>query len=375
MRLKIKCIKEKQKTTELRLMSLHGRRIGTPTSEATSIGGLIDIDELLNEEHPLNAWVEGRSDRDVPEFDPRDRTWAEGELDGVEARDPDLRISLPETSQHVATLPERGRHSATLPDTSRLPTAEPTLRRAATQREGRDMQKNSKGKEKITYARKKKRKVPYQPPRDDDDETLPPESHAPYPRRPVRSDDSTQAPSDDDDDDGAAAGATGAGAGTGHGPTHYMGLGLTESYVPETENQGGRGQGQGQGGYGGQQHYASYDWPPWEPHYGSGSTHTPPFQPPTLPYSDISSSPLGAGGWAPDQDTSQGSSSYQPIGLWCNVPSQSGESSSQQYTPRGIQRGMHDLADSLFGYGCEAMQVDEEYGQSTSFEDESSQFK
>ncbi|MQL92786.1 hypothetical protein Taro_025418 [Colocasia esculenta] len=61
----------------------------SPEREATSPP--IDVDELLDEEHPLNAWVETRQERDVPEFDPRDCSWAEGELDGAEARDPELR--------------------------------------------------------------------------------------------------------------------------------------------------------------------------------------------------------------------------------------------------------------------------------------------
>ncbi|MQL85981.1 hypothetical protein Taro_018506, partial [Colocasia esculenta] len=43
-------------------------------------------------EHPLNAWVETRQERDVPEFDPYDYSWVEGELDGVQARDPELRV-------------------------------------------------------------------------------------------------------------------------------------------------------------------------------------------------------------------------------------------------------------------------------------------
>ncbi|MQL69423.1 hypothetical protein Taro_001669 [Colocasia esculenta] len=59
--------------------------------EREALSPPIDVDELFDEEHPLNAWVETRQERDVPEFDPRDYSWAEGELDGVEARDPELR--------------------------------------------------------------------------------------------------------------------------------------------------------------------------------------------------------------------------------------------------------------------------------------------
>ena len=304
-------------------------------AEREALSPPIDVDELLDEEHPLNAWVETRQESDVPEFDPRDCSWAEGELDGVEAGDPELRVSedQPLTLGPLFSLP---RHSAILPETSRVPPTQPALRRAATQKE-----KSSKALEleKITYARQKKRKV----------------------QQPIRSDDTTQDPNDDDDDDGAATGATGAGQGyAGAGYTGATGVGLTESYVPETEHQGGGGEGQGhgQGGYEGQQHHAAYEWPPWEPNYSSGSTHIPAFQPPILPYSDISSSPYGVqGGWGPwpsqEQEPSgpsEATSTYKPLGIWCPAPSQSGESSSQQFTPRGIQMGMHDLANSLFGH-------------------------
>ncbi|MQL96510.1 hypothetical protein Taro_029203, partial [Colocasia esculenta] len=60
-------------------------------AEREALSSQIDVDELFDEEHPLNAWVETRQERDVPEFDPRDCSWAEGELDGVEAGDPELR--------------------------------------------------------------------------------------------------------------------------------------------------------------------------------------------------------------------------------------------------------------------------------------------
>ncbi|MQL91247.1 hypothetical protein Taro_023860, partial [Colocasia esculenta] len=60
-------------------------------AEREALSSQIDVDELFDEEHPLNAWVETRQERNVPEFDPRDCSWAEGELDGVEAGDPELR--------------------------------------------------------------------------------------------------------------------------------------------------------------------------------------------------------------------------------------------------------------------------------------------
>ncbi|MQM12878.1 hypothetical protein Taro_045796 [Colocasia esculenta] len=33
----------------------------------------IDVDELLNEEHPLHVWVETRAEGDIPDFHPDDR--------------------------------------------------------------------------------------------------------------------------------------------------------------------------------------------------------------------------------------------------------------------------------------------------------------
>ncbi|MQL93147.1 hypothetical protein Taro_025785 [Colocasia esculenta] len=290
----------------------------------------IDVDELFEEEHPLNAWVETRQERDVPEFDPRNCSWAEGELDGVEARDPELRVSE-DPPLALGPLLSQPRHSAILPETSRVPPTQPALRRTATQKE-----RSSKAieLEKRTYTRQKKRKV----------------------QQPIRSDDTTQDLNDDDDDDnGAATGATGVGQGYA-GYTGTTCVGLTENYVPETEHQGGGGevQGHGQGGYEGQ-HHAAYEWPPWEPNYSSGSTHIPAFQPPILPYLDISSLPYGVqGGWGPwpsqEQEHSEATSTYKPLGIWCPAPSQSGENSSQQFTPRGIQieAGVSPLPPAFF---------------------------
>ncbi|MQL80299.1 hypothetical protein Taro_012739 [Colocasia esculenta] len=103
-------------------------------AEREALSSQIDLDDLFDEEHPLNAWVETRQERDVPEFDPRDCSWAEGELDGVEAGDPKLRVSedQPLTLGPLFSLP---RHSAILPETSRVPPTQPALRRVATQKE------------------------------------------------------------------------------------------------------------------------------------------------------------------------------------------------------------------------------------------------
>ncbi|MQL94711.1 hypothetical protein Taro_027370 [Colocasia esculenta] len=59
--------------------------------EREAVSPPTDVDELLDEEHRLNAWVEIRQERDVPEFNPHDCSWVEEELDEVEARDPELR--------------------------------------------------------------------------------------------------------------------------------------------------------------------------------------------------------------------------------------------------------------------------------------------
>ncbi|MQL84713.1 hypothetical protein Taro_017223 [Colocasia esculenta] len=175
MRLKVKCIRERQKRSKARLMTFAGSHWEQRFAEREALSPPIDVDELLDEEHPLNAWVETRQKRDVPEFDPRDCSWADGELDGVEARDPEFRVS-----EDPPLFPQP-RHSAILPETSRVPPTQPALRRAATQKE-----RSSKAieLEKRTYTRQKKRKV----------------------QQPICSDDTTQDPNDDDD--GAAIGAT-----------------------------------------------------------------------------------------------------------------------------------------------------------------------
>ncbi|MQL84604.1 hypothetical protein Taro_017111 [Colocasia esculenta] len=169
----INVISRLSRSTDERIDAMMEQRF----AEREALSPPIDVDELLDEEHPLNAWVETRQERDVPEFNPRNCSWAEGELDGVEARDPELRVS-----EDPPLFPQP-RHSAILPETSRVPPTQPALRRAATQKE-----RSSKAMEleKRTYTRQKKRKV----------------------QQPIRSDDTTQVLNDDDD--GAATGATGA---------------------------------------------------------------------------------------------------------------------------------------------------------------------
>ncbi|MQM10706.1 hypothetical protein Taro_043607, partial [Colocasia esculenta] len=252
----------------------------------------------------------------------------EGELDEVEARDPELRVSEdpPLLSQPVtSTARERPRHSTILPETSRVPTTQPALRRAATQKE---RSSTAIEQEKNIYTRQKKRRA----------------------QQLIRSDDTTQDPNDDDDDDdGAATGAIGA----CQRDARYTEPGFSL----EIEHQGGGGEGQshGQGGYERQQRHAAYEWPPWEPSYSSGSTHIPAFQPLILSYLDISSSPLEYKKNG-DIDLYKNKSIVKQqahtnawhmvsnsITIWRKLKS--------KFTPRGIQMGMHDLVNFLFGYG------------------------
>ncbi|MQL84319.1 hypothetical protein Taro_016834 [Colocasia esculenta] len=47
----------------------------------------IDVDELLNEEHPLHAWVETRAKGDIPDFHPDDRLVQACEEDVLEPQE------------------------------------------------------------------------------------------------------------------------------------------------------------------------------------------------------------------------------------------------------------------------------------------------
>ncbi|MQL92174.1 hypothetical protein Taro_024789 [Colocasia esculenta] len=85
-------------------------------AEREAVSPPIDVDELLDEEHPLNARVETQQERDVPESDPHDCSWAKRKLDGVEARDPELRVSEdpPLLSQPVTSTTRERDHDTEL---------------------------------------------------------------------------------------------------------------------------------------------------------------------------------------------------------------------------------------------------------------------
>ncbi|MQL72124.1 hypothetical protein Taro_004463 [Colocasia esculenta] len=90
----------------------------------TEVVPKIDVDELLNEEHPLHVWVETRAEGEIPEFHPDDRL--------VQACAED--VELEEHVSGYAFVPERGqrpelRRSATVQDT-RLSSSQPEFRRS-----------------------------------------------------------------------------------------------------------------------------------------------------------------------------------------------------------------------------------------------------
>src|SRR5262249_53302810 len=134
MRLRLKNIKIRQRLQEKRALQAHDE-----ASAAEDSTGHIDIDELFEEKHPLNAWVETRNGLDTPVFDPEDTDWSEDILDGTEARDPELR-STKRTRADVPTASkvpfEPHRHSDSLPETSRMSGIMPSLRRSLSYIEG-----------------------------------------------------------------------------------------------------------------------------------------------------------------------------------------------------------------------------------------------
>ncbi|MQM22104.1 hypothetical protein Taro_055153 [Colocasia esculenta] len=95
-----------------------------------------DVDELLNEEHPLHAWVETRAEGDILNFHPDDRL--------VQACEEDVLLELEE---HV---PERGerpelRRSATVHNT-RISSSQLEFKKSTSQLESK--RKKDKGKKK-----------------------------------------------------------------------------------------------------------------------------------------------------------------------------------------------------------------------------------
>ena len=84
--------------------------------EDVQVEGQIDLDELFDEEHLLNAWIETKTTLDEPLFDPSDRTWVGEELDDIvldkefqETQDPLQQRSV-EQSSHVSIDESRISH-------------------------------------------------------------------------------------------------------------------------------------------------------------------------------------------------------------------------------------------------------------------------
>jgi len=76
---------------------------------------------------------------DTPVFDSEDTDWSEGILDGVEARDPELRSMkrLREDVPSASEVPfESHRHSDSLPETPRMSGIMPSFRRSLSHVEG-----------------------------------------------------------------------------------------------------------------------------------------------------------------------------------------------------------------------------------------------
>ena len=71
MRLRIRNIRQKQKLASQRYMRTAGQGMH---QEERDPAGQIDVDELLEDEHPLHSWVETKVELDVPLFDPEDHT-------------------------------------------------------------------------------------------------------------------------------------------------------------------------------------------------------------------------------------------------------------------------------------------------------------
>jgi hypothetical protein len=73
MRLKLKNLQLLRQMQEKEKYSVSGQRRG----EQSSTGAEIDLEEIFEEGHPLHAWVNATTSVE-PEFDPTDRSWAEG---------------------------------------------------------------------------------------------------------------------------------------------------------------------------------------------------------------------------------------------------------------------------------------------------------
>ncbi|MQM03401.1 hypothetical protein Taro_036178, partial [Colocasia esculenta] len=114
--------------------------------KATAKGAIKDVDELLNEEHPLHAWVETRAEGHIPDFHPDDRL--------VQACEEDVLLE-----EHV---PERGerpelRRSSTVHNT-RISSSQPELRRSTSQLDPK--RKKDKGKKKAKANKERRTEEP-----------------------------------------------------------------------------------------------------------------------------------------------------------------------------------------------------------------------
>ncbi|MQL74216.1 hypothetical protein Taro_006560 [Colocasia esculenta] len=298
----------------------------------------------------LEESVQVREDIDDPVFDPTDTTWAEGILDGDEPRDPEFRVPAkrpreslskekqPEIVEDTEEQLEPARYSESdsRPVTPRMVKPPPSLRRTMsgiymTERanavarddpaiekmkqiyvrrtpkgKGKELHTKTQG-EMATSSEKKKesktrrrRLVSYTSEDNDDDD-------------------------DDDDDPSATAGATTGGGIYTQSQSDYGHDSQGDYYGHDSQGKYGHDS-QGQYGQDSQGHYGH--------HLGYGHyAHEPEFQFQPLPansnYDSVSSS------------HARDSSPYSDSGFL---------SIQQPFTPRGIQRGMNDLATSLFGY-------------------------
>ncbi|MQL79748.1 hypothetical protein Taro_012175 [Colocasia esculenta] len=112
----------------------------------------IDVDELLNEEHPLHAYVEMRAEEEIPDLDPDDRPVQECAED----------VELEEHVPRYASVPKRGqrpelRRTATVQDT-RLSSSQPEFRRSTSQLDLK--RKKDKGKKKVKSNKERRTEEP-----------------------------------------------------------------------------------------------------------------------------------------------------------------------------------------------------------------------
>ncbi|MQL83089.1 hypothetical protein Taro_015582 [Colocasia esculenta] len=323
---------ERERTARLRGKApMHAYRMRTGTYSDTQL-----------------QYVVGRvspEDIDDPVFDPTNTTWAEGILDGDEPRDPEFRVPAkrpreslskgkqPEIVEDTEEQLEPARYSESDSRlvTPRMVKPPPSLRRTMsgiymTERanvvarddpaiekmrqiyvrrtpkgKGKELHTKTQGEMATSSEKKKESKTRR--------------------RRLV----SYTSEDNDDDDPSATTGATTGGGIYTQSQSDYGHDSQGDYYGHDSQGQYGQDS-QGQYGQDSQGHYGH--------HLGYGHyAHEPEFQFQPLPvnssYDSVSSS------------HARDSSPYSDSGF---------QSTQQPFTPRGIQRGMNDLATSLFGY-------------------------